>query len=139
MSAFTDINCAYPRYHKNVLDCDTTSVRPDAPYRDLIAAGVLPTSVWHSDPMSDPRVDGLRSAIRVMTAWAEGDTQPGFMADQVVAMTLHESTDRLAAWTELGSGLSNLCGVRLMHGETTTGATPQETLQAVARSIEAKR
>lgn len=89
--------------------------------------------------MSDPRVDGLRSAIRVMTAWAEGDTQPGFMADQVVAMTLHESTDRLAAWTELVSGLSNLCGVLLMHVETTTGATPQETLQAVARSIEAKR
>ncbi|PKW25400.1 hypothetical protein [Phycicoccus duodecadis] len=84
--------------------------------------------------MTDPRLDNVRDAIRVMTAWADAPDGSRFMSEQVMSI-LQESDDESFALLNLSLGLSNLCGYLLVMREADTGATLEETLQEIARRI----
>jgi hypothetical protein len=87
--------------------------------------------------MSDNmRAADLSTAIRVMTAWADADTEPAFIAEQVSTIVYQESADEHKAMVGLISGLSNLCGLLLIEIERQTGDSPHQTLQSTALLIQ---
>ena len=86
----------------------------------------------------ESKLEPIREAIAIMTAWNENTPEDRSLTEQTVLAMLSGSRDEsevIARLEDIAAGLVSLCGLLLTRRESEMGVSPAETLQMYGQQV----